>query len=80
MRTTISIEDGLLERARKRSQATGLSLGEVIEDALRQVLATRPKQSDSAPRRPLKIYRGSGTLPGVDLNSSSSLLDTMAQR
>ena len=80
MRTTLTIEDGLLERARRRSQATGMSLGEVVEDALRMALAARPKQSDPSARRPLKTYRGSGTLPGVELNSSSALLDVMEQR
>jgi hypothetical protein len=79
MRTTITIEDGLLQRARQVSHATGKSLGEVVEDALRMALATRRKQPGPLRFKPLKTFRGSGTLPGVDLNSSSALLETMDQ-
>ncbi|TVR46831.1 MAG: DUF2191 domain-containing protein [Puniceicoccaceae bacterium] len=80
MRTTVSIEDGLLEHAKRVSQATGKTLGEVIEDALRIALVSRPKHSTAAPIPPLKTFRGTGTLPGVDLNSSSGILDMMEGR
>ncbi len=77
MRTGISIRDELLERARSISQATGKSLGEGIEDALRLTLASSPKRSKATQVQPLKTFRGSGTLPGIDLNSSASLLEIM---
>lgn len=77
MRTTISIEDSLLERARKASLQRSCSLGEVIEDALRATLAAQPKSGDKRSVEPLKTYRGSGLQPGVDLAASGSLLEIM---
>jgi hypothetical protein len=51
MKTTVEINDMLLERARHRAEATGQTLRAVIEDALRQLLAkplpkTRYKMKD----------------------------------
>jgi len=80
MRTTISIEDTLLEQAREASLRRSCSLGEVIEDALRMSLAARPKSTANRRGTPLKTYRGSGLQPGVDLASSASLLETMEGR
>jgi len=39
MKTTVEINDALLERARCRAIETGQSLGAVVEDGLRQLLA-----------------------------------------
>lgn len=80
MRTTISIEDSLLERAKQASLARSCTLGEVIEDALREALVARPKPNKNRDARPLKTYRGSGVRPGVDLDSSASLLEAMEGR
>lgn len=44
MRTTLSIDDDLLERARRRAAALRLSLSEVINRALRRGLANEPAQ------------------------------------
>ena len=77
MRTTISISDPLLELAKKASRERRLTLGEVIEEALRETLAARPKSSVKGTRPVLVTYRGTGLREGVDLDSSASLLDVM---
>jgi hypothetical protein len=77
MRTTISIEDSLLERAKEASLARSCSLSEVIEDALRESLVAKPKDRRPAVVRPLKTFLGTGLRPGVDLDSSASLLEAM---
>jgi hypothetical protein len=77
MRTTISIEDGLLERARIASKSTGKSLGQIVEDALRLALATRPRSSEAHANKPIKTFGGTGTMPGVDLKSASALSEIM---
>ena len=56
-----------------------MSVGEVVEEALRSALGSRPKKG-SGPIRPLKTYRGGGLQPGVDLSSSAALLETMEGR
>jgi len=77
MRTTLSIQDALLQRAKEASLARNCSLGEVIEDALRVTLASRSKSTGAVRTRPLKTFRGSGLQPGVDLASSAGLLEIM---
>lgn len=80
MRTTVSIQDALLRKARALSLERGCSLSEVVEDALRLALTRQPKsgRSDSVPD--LKTFRGSGVQPGVDLTSSAALLEFMEER
>ncbi|MFA7343323.1 MAG: CopG family transcriptional regulator [Terrimicrobiaceae bacterium] len=80
MRTTISIQDALLRRAREESLARNCSLGDVVEDALRVALSARPKSAGATGIRPLKTFRGSGLQPGVDLSSSAGLLEIMEGR
>jgi Arc/MetJ family transcription regulator len=80
MRTTISIEDSLLQKARKIAHERRSSLREVIEDALRAALARAQKTTRSSAQRPLKTFKGTGIQPGIDLSSSSALLDAMESR
>lgn len=77
MRTTVSIQDSLLEKAKTASIQRNCSLGEVIDDALRCALVESPKGVQREGSRPLKTFRGSGLQPGVDLTSSSGLLEVM---
>jgi hypothetical protein len=77
MRTTISIEDSLLQKAKKISHARQCSLRTVIEDALRAAFAKERKRTWSGAPRPLKTFKGTGIQPGIDLSSSSALLDAM---
>lgn len=80
MRTTVSIEDHLLDRAKKAALERKCSLGELVEESLRLSLATQAKIRQQSVPRPLKTFRGSGVLPGVDLSSSAALLESMEGR
>ncbi len=76
MRTTISIDDHLLLEAKRRAAERGQTLGELIEDHLREGFA----HSQPRLRSPVKIpvYHGrSGVLPGIDVTSNASLLEAM---
>lgn len=53
-----------------------MTVGEVVEEALRSALGAKSKKG-RRPVRPLKTYRGDGLQPGVDLASSSAVLDSM---
>jgi len=76
MRTTIRIDERLLQEAKHTAVRTGRSLTAVIEDALRESLA---RQRQAAPRQPVALVTvgGKGLHPGVDLDDSASLLDLM---
>lgn len=67
MRTTIAVDDHLLEAAKQRARKRGQTLGQVIEDALRRELA-EPARSEPVE---VPVFRGgNGPLPGVDLRSN----------
>lgn len=46
MRTTLSLDEDILDAARSLSEAEGRSLGEVISDLARRGLAPRPETSE----------------------------------
>jgi hypothetical protein len=71
MRTTVSIDDELLNAAKRRAAQRGQTLGHVVEDALRRELAG---DTDGRPPLPVPVFRGgSGPKPGVDLASNRAL-------
>jgi hypothetical protein len=80
MRTTVRLDDSLLEQAKREAARRHETLTALIEQGLRLVLA----QSRLARRRKrvdLPTCRaGGGVLPGVDLNNSAALLDLMDGR
>jgi hypothetical protein len=76
MRTTISLDDGLLGEAKERAARSGRTLSQVVEEALRETFL----RYDQAVRTPVKLplSTGSGGLrPGVDINNNAALLDLM---
>jgi hypothetical protein len=77
MRTTVRLEDALINQAKREAERRGETLTSLIEQGLRLILA----QSRARRRRePVKLpvsEAGGGVLPGVDLNDSSALLDVM---
>jgi len=79
MRTTLTIQDAILRKARQVSLERNLSVGEVVEEALRLTLGAQAK-GRPAQRRKLKTFRGDGLQPGVDLTSSAALLEVMEGR
>ena len=80
MRTTVRLDDALLERARREAARRGVTLTSLIEQGLRLVLR-RPVRQPERPRVELPECRaGGGVLPGVDLDDSAALLDRLDGR
>ena len=77
MRTTINIEDRLLEEAKTLARQRKDTLGVVLNDALRLGLLRVGECSPAKSNAPLKTFRGDGVQAGVDLRNSSELLDIM---
>lgn len=76
MRTTVEINDSLLQTAKKRAADENATLKEIFDRALRQYLA------GGDPQRKFKLrwkpHRGGGHLqPGVVLEDRDSLFDAM---
>ena len=77
MRTTVRLDDGLLDQARREAERRGTTLTALIEQGLR--LAIRPPQPiERVSRISLPVSRAhSGLIAGVDLDVSAALLDQM---
>ena len=76
MRTTVRLDDGLLTAAKEYSARTGRTLTAVLEDALRAYLA-REQGAQPTTLPSLPTFGRGGVLPGVDIDNSADLLDTM---
>ena len=75
MRTTLSIDESLLKRAKKQATAQGVTLGRHVEDAVRTKLA-QPENPHTAPSIPI-FTRGDGLRPGIDPSSTRALYDAL---
>ena len=75
MRTTVAVDDHLLEAAKRRARERGQTLGQVVENALRREL-NEPAAHDPV-EVPAVFHGGGGPLPGVDLRSNSALRELL---
>jgi hypothetical protein len=75
VRTTIAISDELLRAAKRRARERGVTLGEVVDAALRRELA---ELRQPAERPDVPVFRGgSGPRPGLDLTSNRALHEAL---
>jgi hypothetical protein len=72
MRTTLTIDDDLLEMAKRLARQRGTTLGRVVEDALRAALFEQ--HAEPAPPFKLVTFQGDGPREGIDLDRTSALL------
>ena len=80
MRTTVRLEESLLQRARQEAERRGVTLTSLIEQGLELVLR-RPLHRPKRPAIDLpECLAGGGVRAGVDLNDSASLLDRLEGR
>jgi hypothetical protein len=80
MRTTVRLDEALLERAHQEAAKRKTTLTSLIEQGLELVLR-RPMKAAARQSVVLpECHAGGGTLPGIDLNDSASLLDRMDDR
>jgi hypothetical protein len=81
MRTTVRLDDALLEQAKREAAHRHETLTALIEQGLRLVLAQSRSSQSRRTRVVLPTCRaGGGVLPGVDLNDNAALLDVLEGR
>jgi len=80
MRTTVRLDETLLAEAKKLAVDTNRSLTAVIEDALREIIGRRKASVAQKHKVVFPVFKGQGLRPGIDLDNSSALLDTMDER
>ncbi|MFP4088652.1 MAG: type II toxin-antitoxin system VapB family antitoxin [Desulfobacteraceae bacterium] len=76
MRTTVRIEDRLLNEAKKVALSSNMTLSGLVENALREMLSRRQNNTEK-PKIELITFKGRGLKHGVDLDDSAALLDLM---
>ena len=79
MRTTLNINDTLLQSAKRKALESNTTLTSVVEDALRLSLAVHKQVTPDQDTKIPTSGKG-GLLPGVDLDDTSSLIDIMEGR
>jgi hypothetical protein len=77
MRTTVRLDEALLERARQEAARRGVTLTSLIEQGLELALRRPLKRSQRAMVELPVCRAGGGTLPGVDLDDSAAVLERM---
>lgn len=78
-RTTVRLDERLLQEVKALGARSGRTLTALIEDALREMLA-RELRSQDRKRVRLPVFGGRGLRAGVDLDDSATLLDWMEAR
>jgi hypothetical protein len=76
MRTTVRLNDALLQQARKEATRRGVTLTSLLEEGLRLALLKPAPKKRPRIELPVSTKTG-GLLPGVDLSNSAALLDLM---
>jgi len=74
MRTTLNLDDQLLDAARHRAIEDKVSLARVVEGALRESLSKPLRTNETVC---LITASGIGVKPGIDLDDGRGLLDIM---
>ncbi len=77
MRTTVRLDEELLREAKRFAAASGRSLTALIEDSLRQALASSHAADANHPRQVQLTTSPGRPRPGVDLDPTPELLDIM---
>ena len=80
MRTTVRVDEALMERARQEAARRGITLTSLIEQGLRLALHRPLNRPQHAVVSLPECHAGGGVLPGVDLNDSAGLLERMEGR
>lgn len=79
MRTTVRLDDALLDQARREAIRRGETLTSLMELGLRLVLAQKDRrQHPSKMKLPVSQATG-GLMPGIDLNDTAALLDALEE-
>ena len=75
MRTTVRLNDALLNQAKREAAKRKTTLTALMEQGLR--LAIAQKSTKPRARIELPVWNSGGLQPGVDIDNMSSLLDIM---
>jgi len=79
MRTTVRLAENLFLEVKREAAKRGETLTSMIEQGRLVLAGSRSRPGGTRVKLPVSTA-GGGTLPSVDLNNSSALLDKMESR
>jgi len=77
MKTTLNIDDSVMQRLREEAARRGRTMSELVEAGLRRVL-DEPEQQVDQVREPMPQWRSGGAL--VDVSNRDALYDLMDKK
>ena len=80
MRTTVRLDDALLDRARREAARRGMTLTALIEQGLRLAMRQPMKPAERDRISLPECRAGGGPVAGVNLDDTVGLLDRMDRR
>jgi len=80
MRTTIRLKETLLHQAKRFAMRRNISFTSLVEESLIERMEREKKVKKKTKRVRLPVFHGDGVQPGIDLNDSAALLDTMEEK
>lgn len=75
MRTTITLNTGVLEELKRRASERGTTVSRLIEDSVRLAISTPPGESEEREAFELVTYGKGGSFTGFDVDRTSALLE-----
>lgn len=72
-RTTVRLPKELLDRARRKAAADGVTLTALIEDGLRKVVTQKAGKTSAERILPRVSKATGGLLPGIDISNSAAI-------
>lgn len=78
MRTTIRINDQLLNEVKRLAVSSNTTLSGLVENALKEMLFRRQQNSEK-PSVKLATFKGRGLKHGVDLDDTAALQEVMEE-
>jgi predicted transcriptional regulator len=74
MRTTITLDDGLLDQLKRRASETGTSVSKLVEQAVRLFVRT-PRSSASSESFELVTFGAGGRFSQLNIDKTSALIE-----
>jgi hypothetical protein len=75
MRTTISIDDAVLDDLKQRAAQRGTTVSHLIEDSVRRTLTSSPEGSTESGAFELVTYGAGGRFTHLNVDRTSGLLE-----
>lgn len=75
MRTTVTLNEGLLDALKRRAAERGTTVSRLIEDSVRLAISAPPVEAEEREPFELVTYGKGGSFTGLNVDRTSALLE-----